>query len=75
MVLQALREAGVDAKNALMIGDTAFDMEMARAARVGAVAVSWGYHRPDRLHDAGASRVANDMTEWRDFLLEAIASC
>ena len=74
MVLQALREAGVEAKNAIMIGDTAFDMEMARAARVGAVAVSWGYHRPDRLHKAGASRVVHDMTELRDLLLEAIAS-
>jgi phosphoglycolate phosphatase len=74
MVLQALREAGADAKDAIMIGDTAFDMDMARAAGVEGVAVAWGYHRPDRLQDAGASRVVNDMTELRDFLFETVAS-
>jgi phosphoglycolate phosphatase len=74
MVLQALREAGADAKDAIMVGDTAFDMEMARAAGVEGVAVAWGYHRPDRLEDAGASCVVNDMTELRDFLFETIAS-
>lgn len=74
MILQALREAGVKAEDAIMIGDTAFDIEMARAADVRGVAVSWGYHRPDRLHGAGASRIVNDMSELRDCLLESISS-
>jgi phosphoglycolate phosphatase len=72
MVLQALEEAGVKAEDAIMIGDTAFDMEMARAADVRAVAVSWGYHRPDRLHGAGASRVVHDMNELREHIFESI---
>jgi phosphoglycolate phosphatase len=72
MVLQALNEANVNAEDAIMIGDTAFDMEMARAADVRGVAVSWGYHRPDRLHGAGASRVVNDMCELRDFLFALV---
>jgi phosphoglycolate phosphatase len=74
MVLQALGEAGVKAKDAIMIGDTEFDVEMARAADVRAVAVSWGYHRPDRLHGAGASLIVNDMSELRDHLFESISS-
>ena len=74
MILQALSEAGVKAEDAIMIGDTAFDIEMARAADVRAVAVSWGYHRPDRLRDAGAWRVVNGMTELRDCLFESISS-
>lgn len=74
MVLQALDEAGVQAKDAIMIGDTAFDIEMARAACVRGVAVSWGYHPPDRLYGAGASRVVNDMGELRDHLFESISS-
>ena len=74
MVLQALSEANVEAADAIMIGDTAFDIEMARAAGVRGVAVSWGYHRPDRLHGAGASRVVHDMSELRDCLFEAISS-
>jgi phosphoglycolate phosphatase len=73
MMLQALSEAGVKAEDAIMIGDTAFDIEMARAADVRAVAVSWGYHRPDRLRDAGAWRVVNGMSELRDCLFESIS--
>ena len=73
MVLQALSEVSINAEDAIMIGDTAFDMEMARAADVRGVAVSWGYHRPDRLRRAGASCVVDDMSELRDYLFEAIA--
>ena len=74
MVLQALSEARVEAGDAIMVGDTAFDIEMACAAGVRSVAVSWGYHRPDRLYSAGALRVVNDMTELRDHLFELISS-
>jgi len=74
MVLQALSEARVEAGDAIMVGDTAFDIEMACAAGVRGVAVSWGYHRPDRLHAAGALRVVNDMKELRDYLFESISS-
>ena len=74
MILQALSEAGVRAEDAIMIGDTAFDIEMARGAYVRGVAVSWGYHRPDRLRDAGAWRVVNGMSELRDCLFESISS-
>jgi phosphoglycolate phosphatase len=73
MIIQALSEAGVKAEDAIMIGDTAFDIEMARAADVRGVAVSWGYHRPDRLRDAGAWRVVNGMNELRDCIFEAIS--
>ncbi|MGA7811249.1 HAD family hydrolase [Bradyrhizobium sp.] len=74
MILQALGESDVDADDAVMIGDTAFDIEMARAARVSGVGVSWGYHRPDRLRAAGASRLATDMAELREVLFETISS-
>jgi phosphoglycolate phosphatase len=73
MIFQALSEAGVKAEDAVMIGDTAFDIEMARAADVRAVAVSWGYHGSDRLRDAGAWHVVNDMSELRDCVFETIS--
>jgi phosphoglycolate phosphatase len=73
MLLQALSESGVSAEHAIMIGDTAFDMEMACAAGVYPIAVSWGYHRSDRLHSAGASRVVANMSELRDCLFEVVA--
>lgn len=52
MILQALFETGVDAQNAVMVGDTSFDMQMAAAAGVRGIAVAWGYHPASRLGDA-----------------------
>lgn len=52
MLLAALAETGVDADQAVMIGDTEFDMSMARAAGMRAIGVSWGYHTVDRLTGA-----------------------
>ncbi|MCR8550937.1 HAD-IA family hydrolase [Salipiger sp. P9] len=52
MLEAALSETGVPAKRAVMIGDTSFDMEMARAAGMLAVGVSWGYHDTARLKAA-----------------------
>lgn len=49
MLEAALAEAGVAPARAAMIGDTSFDMEMARAAGCAAIGVSWGYHPPERL--------------------------
>lgn len=54
MIMAALAEAGVGADAAIMVGDTSFDMAMARSAAVGALGVAWGYHRPDLLVEAGA---------------------
>lgn len=44
MLLSALRETGVAPDNAVMIGDTSFDMDMARAAGIAGIGVTWGYH-------------------------------
>lgn len=57
MIMAALAESGVGADAAVMVGDTSFDMAMARSASVGALGVAWGYHRPDLLLAAGAHRV------------------
>ena len=44
MIETALAETGVEPENAVMIGDTRFDMDMARAANVAFIGVDWGYH-------------------------------
>ena len=63
MIDAALAEAGADRDSAVMIGDTSFDMLMARAANVRALGVSWGYHQPAELIQAGAHSVAMDSGE------------
>ena len=52
MIEAALRESGADRRNAVMIGDTAFDIGMARAAGIRSIGVSWGYHPVSALDDA-----------------------
>ena len=52
MIHAALGETGVDARCAVMIGDTEYDMQMAQSAGVHALGVSWGYHDNRRLQAA-----------------------
>ncbi len=49
MLLELLDELGVAAPRAVMVGDTEYDLAMARAAGTRAVAVSYGVHAPERL--------------------------
>jgi phosphoglycolate phosphatase len=63
MLLNAMAEAGADPVTTVMIGDTTFDMEMARAARTRAVGVAWGYHEAEELRAAGAERIVADFAE------------
>jgi phosphoglycolate phosphatase len=59
MIHKAMTDAGIEPHDTVMIGDTTFDMEMARSAGVGALGVSWGYHATDRLTRAGAHAVVD----------------
>ena len=61
MVLAALSETGCHARQAVMIGDTSFDMEMGAAAGVATIGVSWGYHPVTELIGAGAGRIVDDF--------------
>lgn len=63
MLLQALAATGVAAKDAIFVGDTTVDMEMARAARLQSIGVSWGYHQTEQLIAAGAHRAARAVDE------------
>ena len=49
MILTALNETGVAPQKAVMLGDTTYDMDMARAAGIRTIGVTWGYHAPDTL--------------------------
>ena len=49
MIKAALKETSVDPSHTVMIGDTSFDMDMARSAGVFAIGVGWGYHPKTKL--------------------------
>ncbi|MFM2356778.1 MAG: hypothetical protein RLZZ528_2514 [Pseudomonadota bacterium] len=63
MLLAALAETGVQAANAVMIGDTTYDVGMGRAAGLLTIGVTWGYHAPAALTDAGAHRLIGSWDE------------
>jgi phosphoglycolate phosphatase len=71
MLRQALADTGIQADSAVMIGDTSFDMGMAKAARLHAVGVSWGYHPVAALQEAGADTII-DTFEAFDPLLASV---
>ena len=63
MVEQALADAGAAPELSMMIGDTSYDMAMAKAAGVRAVGVAWGYHDAAELLAAGADYVARHPSD------------
>ena len=63
MIETAMAETGAGIAETVMIGDTAFDIEMARNANVGAIGVAWGYHATSRLEAAGANAIVENGHE------------
>lgn len=63
MIEAALADAGADPRESMMIGDTSYDMLMAKAAGVSAVGVAWGYHSPGELEAAGADFIAGQPSD------------
>ena len=63
MILTAMAEAGAEASRTAMIGDTTYDIEMARAAGVSAIGVSWGYHPSVALEAAGAHVIVDHCND------------
>ena len=68
MLEEILHFTGLDAHEALMIGDTEYDMEMAQNANMHALAVSYGVHAIDRLLKHKPVDCLDDITELPDCL-------
>jgi phosphoglycolate phosphatase len=58
MLERAMAETGSLAETTVFIGDTSFDMQMARNAGTAAVGAGWGYHGHHELIGAGAEAIA-----------------
>lgn len=61
MLTELLAELDVRAEDALMVGDTEYDMAMARAINMPGLGVTCGVHAPQRILDAGASAVLESV--------------
>lgn len=74
MILQAMQETGVTPHDTVMVGDSSFDMAMARAAGVLPVGVSWGFQPVAALAEAGAGPIVHCYTELKTVLQEFLSS-
>lgn len=63
MVLECCAETGMLPNETYVIGDSVYDMQMARAAGAVAIGVSWGYAGVPELRQAGAHRIVTRADE------------
>jgi phosphoglycolate phosphatase len=70
MLHELLDEFGLEAEQAIMIGDTEYDMEMALHARMDRLAVSYGVHELERLLKHQPVETMESIPEMHSWLVE-----
>lgn len=73
MLCDILAYTGVDANQALMVGDTTYDLQMALAAQMRSLAVSYGAHERERLLQHSPLGCVDSFTEVCQWLQPANA--
>jgi phosphoglycolate phosphatase len=68
MLLELMAQFSVNRSDALMIGDTSHDMEMAKAAGVDALAVAYGAHPEAGLRACGPRGCFSDVASLGEWL-------
>ena len=68
-VIAYLLERSGGVENAVMVGDTVYDILGAAAHGIPAIGVSWGYGSVEEMINAGAAAIANSMEELLSLLL------
>lgn len=71
MLHELLDETGFERQQAIMIGDTEYDLAMAQNADMDRLAVTYGAHHPDRLYGYKPVFVADHFDQLVDWLLDA----
>jgi len=61
MVLECCTETGIDPLDTIVIGDSVYDIMMAKSAGATAIGVSWGYGETAALRAAGADIVVHEV--------------
>jgi len=51
MLYSAVKETGILPENAVVVGDTSYDMDMGKAAKFKTIGVSWGYHSSEVMRE------------------------
>ena len=70
IALLALERYGAKGSEALVVGDSTFDMDMGRGADCDLCGVSFGSHTPEMLREKGARYVIDHFSELLKIALE-----
>ncbi|HEX7439586.1 MAG TPA: HAD-IA family hydrolase [Caldimonas sp.] len=70
MLLELMRELGVEPDRTLMIGDTTHDLQLAANAGAASIGVSYGAHEHDALSGFATCHVAHSTADLRAWLEE-----
>ncbi len=74
MLFDILERLGYAAHEAVMIGDTSYDLAMARAAGMPAIGVSWGAHARSALAAENPLAILDSMTALRHYLQHRLSA-
>ena len=67
-IITYLLEKAGGAENAVMVGDTSYDVIGAKAHSMPCIGVSWGYGKVADMEEAGAIAIANTVDDLLDLL-------
>lgn len=70
IALEALRRYNISGEEALVVGDSTFDMDMGREAGCHLCGVTYGSHTPEMLCDKGARYIIEHFSELEKIVLE-----
>ncbi len=73
MVLECMQEMGVTAAQTTVVGDSCFDMQMARASGARALGVSFGATGPALLLEAGATSIVHNFSDLKMYFPPCVA--
>ncbi|MEK9712188.1 MAG: HAD-IA family hydrolase [Thalassolituus sp.] len=68
MLEQILSVLGVEPSAALMVGDTTYDLDMARNIGMDTIGMSHGAHEEDRLCACGALAICHSIQQLKDWI-------
>ena len=63
LLQDVMLECGADAQNAIMIGDTSYDIQAGHNANMYTIGVTWGNHSEAHLRASGADEIASDFDQ------------
>ncbi|WP_286859932.1 MULTISPECIES: HAD-IA family hydrolase [Acinetobacter] len=72
MLEEILAETGIHAHEAIMVGDTSYDLEMALNIVMPSVGVSYGVHTSETLAKFNPLSIVNDVSSLHEFLLAKV---